>query len=55
MTAGEVLTVAERAERHRRLARLFALAATTQSPWERAGILARIRELLAPEEPSDAA
>jgi hypothetical protein len=54
MTAGEALTLAERAERQRRLARLFALAATTTSPWGQAGILARIRELLGPEGPSDA-
>lgn len=55
MTAGEALTTAERAQRHRRIARLLALAATTTSPWEQAGILAKVRELLAPEGPSDAA
>jgi hypothetical protein len=54
LTHGEASQVGARAERHRRLARLFALAATTTSPWEQAGILARIRKLLAQEGPSDA-
>jgi hypothetical protein len=54
LTNGQALLVGARAEHRRRLARLLALGLVCD-PWEQAGILARIRELLGSEGPPDGA